>query len=192
MGALLDTHALIWWIEGDARITPKLRRMIGQPSEDVYVSAATAWEIATKTRIGKLKTPKALLRGFVEAIELLGFLPLPITLRHGFEAGQLPSTHRDPFDRMLAAQARAEGLILISCDPAFEALGLKTVWLPSANQAGPHRSGSPCLSAPPRGRQYRPVCLWPRRRIRRAVITESKWPVGWHPGPAHRSNGRHL
>ena len=128
MGALLDTHALIWWVEGDARITPRLRRMLGHPGEDVYVSAATAWEIATKTRIGKLKTPKALLRDFVEAIELFGFLPLPISLRHGYDAGRLPGAHRDPFDRMLAAQARAEDLTLVSCDPAFEALGVKTFW----------------------------------------------------------------
>jgi PIN domain nuclease of toxin-antitoxin system len=128
MGALLDTHALIWWVEGDARITPKLRRMLGQPGEDVYVSAATAWEIATKARIGKLKMPKALLQDFVEAIELFGFRPLPIALRHGYDAGRLPGSHRDPFDRMLAAQARAEGLTLVSCDPAFEALGVKTFW----------------------------------------------------------------
>ncbi len=128
MGALLDTHALIWWVEGDGRITPRLRRRLGQPGEDVYVSAATAWEIATKARIGKLKTPRALLGDFVEAIDLLGFLPLPIALRHGYDAGQLPGVHRDPFDRMLAAQARAEGLDLVSCDPAFEALGVKTLW----------------------------------------------------------------
>jgi PIN domain nuclease of toxin-antitoxin system len=128
MGALLDTHALIWWVEGDARMSPKLRRRLGQPGEDVYVSAATAWEIATKARIGKLKTPKALLRDFVEAIELLGFLPLPITLRHGADAGRLPSAHRDPFDRMLAAQALAEDLALVSADPAFAALGVETLW----------------------------------------------------------------
>jgi PIN domain nuclease of toxin-antitoxin system len=128
MGALLDTHALIWWVEGDERISRQLRRMLGQPGEDVYVSAATAWEIATKVRIGKLQAPKALLGDFVEAIELLGFRPLPIALRHGYDAGQLPGAHRDPFDRMLAAQARSEGLALVSCDTAFEALGVKTVW----------------------------------------------------------------
>jgi len=128
MGALLDTHALIWWVEGDERITPKLRRRLGQPGEDVYVSAATAWEIATKARLGKLKTLKLLLQNFVEAIELLGFVSLPIALRHGYDAGRLPGAHRDPFDRMLAAQARAEGLALVSCDPAFAALGVKTVW----------------------------------------------------------------
>jgi PIN domain nuclease of toxin-antitoxin system len=127
MGALLDTHALIWWVEGDERVTPRLRRLLAQPGEAVFVSAATAWEIATKARIGKLKTPKALLQDFVEAIEMLGFRSLPITLRHGYAAGQLPA-HRDPFDRMLAAQARAEGLALVSADPAFAALGVATLW----------------------------------------------------------------
>ena len=128
MGALLDTHALIWWVEGDERVTPRLRRLLAQPGEDVFVSAATAWEIATKARIGELKAPEALLQDFVEAIEMLGFLPLPIALRHGYAAGRLPGAHRDPFDRMLAAQARAEGLALVSADPAFAALGVATLW----------------------------------------------------------------
>jgi PIN domain nuclease of toxin-antitoxin system len=128
MGALLDTHALIWWVAGDARISPELRRRLARPGEDVFVSAATAWEIATKARIGKLKAPKSLLGDFVDAIEMLGFAPLPITLRHGFDAGQLPGAHRDPFDRILAAQARTENLTLVSCDPAFAALGVETLW----------------------------------------------------------------
>src|SRR5262245_42555815 len=128
MGALLDTHALVWWVEGDRRITTKVRRRIGQAGEDIFVSAATAWEIATKARIGKLKVPKSLLGDFIEAIELLGFLPLPITLRHGHDAGRLAAAHRDPFDRMLAAQAHAEGLALLSADPAFAALGIETFW----------------------------------------------------------------
>jgi PIN domain nuclease of toxin-antitoxin system len=128
MGALLDTHALIWWVTGDERFSRKLRQHLAHPAQGVFVSAATAWEIATKARIGKLDAPKALLRDFVEAVELLGFLPLPITLRHGTDAGQMSGAHRDPFDRMLAAQARAEDLDLVSCDPAFAALGVKTLW----------------------------------------------------------------
>ena len=128
MGALLDTHALIWWVEGDERISDKLRRRLGAPDEDVFVSAATAWEIATKARIGKLDAPKGLLRDFVLAIESLGFLPLPISLRHGADAGLIQSAHRDPFDRIMATQARLERLDLVSCDPAFEALGVKTLW----------------------------------------------------------------
>lgn len=128
MEALLDTHALVWWATGDERISPRLRRLIGDAETDVYVSAATAWEIATKARIGKLEAPQGLLLDFVAAVESLGFLPLPITLRHGSDAGRLPGAHRDPFDRMLAAQARAERLTLVSVDPAFAALGVETVW----------------------------------------------------------------
>jgi prevent-host-death family protein len=128
MRALLDTHALIWSVVGDARISPKLRQHLARPGQDVFVSAATAREIAAKASIGKLKAPGELLRDFVEAVEMLGFAPLPITLRHGTDAGQLPGAHLDPFDRMLAAQARAEGLDLVSCDPAFEMLGVKTLW----------------------------------------------------------------
>jgi prevent-host-death family protein len=128
MAMLLDTHALIWWVEGDARITSQLRRMLGQTGQDVYVSAATAWEIATKTRLGKLRTPRSLLRDFVQAVDMLGFLALPITLEHGYAAGALPGSHRDPFDRMLAAQARAEDMVLVSCDPAFARLGVETLW----------------------------------------------------------------
>ena len=128
MGALLDTHALIWWVTADDRISRELRQRLGHPEQDVFVSAATAWEIATKVRIGKLDVPKALLRDFAQAVESLGFLPLPITLRHGADAGRMPNVHRDPFDRILATQARVEGLDLVSCDPAFAALGVKTLW----------------------------------------------------------------
>jgi PIN domain nuclease of toxin-antitoxin system len=127
-GILLDTHALIWWATGDTRISSKLRQNLARPNERVFVSAATAWEIATKARLGKLKVPNELVHDFVEGVEALGFLGLPITLRHGYDAGRLPGAHRDPFDRVLAAQARSEGLDLVSCDPAFKALGIDTLW----------------------------------------------------------------
>jgi PIN domain nuclease of toxin-antitoxin system len=128
MGALLDTHALIWWVTGDERFSRKLRQHLAHPTQEVFVSAATAWEIATKVRIGKLEAPRALLRDFAHAIASLGFLPMPITLRHGADAGLMSGAHRDPFDRILATQARVESLDLVSCDPAFEALGVKTLW----------------------------------------------------------------
>jgi PIN domain nuclease of toxin-antitoxin system len=128
MASLLDTHALIWWLEGDVRVSQRLREHLSSPDEDVFVSAASAWEIATKTRLGKLSAPKALLADFAGAVETLGFLPLPIGLRHGQEAGQLPGAHRDPFDRMLAAQSRVERLTLVSADPAFRDLGVIAVW----------------------------------------------------------------
>jgi PIN domain nuclease of toxin-antitoxin system len=128
MGTLLDTHALIWWVGADDRITPALRQRLNDPAEEVFVSAASAWEIATKVRLGKLRPPDVLLQNFLQAVEALGFLALPISLHHGYEAGMLTSLHRDPFDRMLAAQARAEDLVLASADPAFRTLGVTTVW----------------------------------------------------------------
>ena len=128
MGALLDTHALIWWIEGDDRITARLRQLLGSPQEDVSASAATAWEIATKVRIGKLQLAEEFLQNFLDAVEALGFRPLPISLRHGYEAAGCPGPTEIPFDRMLAAQALAEDLVLISADPAFNALGVSTFW----------------------------------------------------------------
>jgi PIN domain nuclease of toxin-antitoxin system len=124
---LLDTHALIWWAEGDARVTPRVRELLAGPDE-VYVSAATAWEIATKLRIGKLHLRGTLMRDFLEAIDAFGFRPLPISVRHGYAAGEMASVHRDPFDRMLAAQSLAEDLLLVSADPAFGALGVTTFW----------------------------------------------------------------
>jgi PIN domain nuclease of toxin-antitoxin system len=128
MGVLLDTHALVWWVEGDERVTARLRERLDNPEEDVFVSAATAWEIATKVRIGKLQFREEFLQSFLDAIEALGFRPLPISLHHGYEAGRLPGPHRDPFDRMLAAQALAEDLVLVSVDPAFRTLGVSTFW----------------------------------------------------------------
>ena len=128
MGTLLDTHALIWWVGADDRITPALRQRLDDPDEDVFVSAATAWEIVTKVRLGKLRPPDALLQNFLQAVQDLGFRGLPISLRHGHDAGMLPGPHRDPFDRMLAAQARAEDLVLASADPAFRTLGVSTFW----------------------------------------------------------------
>jgi PIN domain nuclease of toxin-antitoxin system len=128
MASLLDTHALIWWLEGDTRFSQRLRERLSSADEDVFVSAASAWEIATKARSAKLAPPRALLADFAEAVKMLGFLPLPIDLQHGQEAGQLPGAHRDPFDRILAAQARIEGLTLVSADPAFKELGVITLW----------------------------------------------------------------
>jgi PIN domain nuclease of toxin-antitoxin system len=124
---LLDTHALIWWAEGDARVTPRVRELLAGPDE-VYVSAATAWEIATKLRIGKLRLRGTILQDLLEAINAFGFCPLAISLKHGFAAGQMASAHRDPFDRMLAAQSLAEDLLLVSADPAFGTLGVRTFW----------------------------------------------------------------
>jgi PIN domain nuclease of toxin-antitoxin system len=125
---LLDTHALIWWLAGDARLSPAARSAIEDEANEVFVSAASAWEIATKHRLGKLPAAGPLAVDFAREVRAQGFTPLPITLEHGQVAGALASEHRDPFDRMLAAQAREEKLGLVSIETLFDALDVVRIW----------------------------------------------------------------
>jgi PIN domain nuclease of toxin-antitoxin system len=125
---LLDTHTFLWWLIGDTRLSAAARAAIADESALVYVSAATAWEIATKVRLGKLHDPHGVTDSLATHLALQGFLELPITLEHGRLAGRLPGPHRDPFDRMLIAQAQAEGLALISNERPFDAYGVVRIW----------------------------------------------------------------
>lgn len=111
---MLDTHVLIWWDEG-ARIQSAARQAI-MSADQVYVSAATGWEIAIKTALGRLR-PR---RTVAEAVADSGFEELPIRLRHSEALGRLPPVHRDPFDRMLIAQALSDGLTIVTRDPVFD------------------------------------------------------------------------
>ena len=113
MNLLLDTHVLIWWDEGQ-RLSAEARRAIAG-ADLVFVSAATAWEVAIKIGLGRLR-PK---RTVEQAAEESGFQELPVTFRHAELVARLPALHRDPFDRMLVAQAQVEGLTLVSRDPVF-------------------------------------------------------------------------
>ncbi|MBA3673216.1 MAG: type II toxin-antitoxin system VapC family toxin, partial [Gemmatimonadaceae bacterium] len=106
MRLLIDTHALLWWLAGDAQLSGRARDAIADRENMVYVSAASAWEVATKYRLGKLAGAGPLAVDFAREVETQGFTPLDITLAHGQDAGALPGPHRDPFDRMLVAQAR--------------------------------------------------------------------------------------
>ena len=128
MRVLLDTHALLWWLAGDVALPPRARTVIGDPDNEVFVSAASAWEIATKHRLGKLPGAGPLAVDFAREVEAQGFLPLPITLVHGQDAGALTLPQRDPFDRMLVAQALAERMVLVSNESAFDAAGVVRVW----------------------------------------------------------------
>ena len=112
MAYLLDTHALLWWLGDDERLPPRARELLGSPDEEVYVSAASGWEIAIKKALGKLRAPDNL----AAIIEDEGLQHLSIRFSHAERAGALPPIHRDPFDRMLVAQALAEGIPLISGD----------------------------------------------------------------------------
>lgn len=112
MKLLLDTHVVIWWLADDATLSDEIKaRLDHEP--DVFLSAATVWEIAIKQAIGKLKEPADL----PEQIRDSGFRELPITSQHALAAGRLPLIHRDPFDRMLVAQAQSEDLTLVTRDP---------------------------------------------------------------------------
>ena len=128
MKALLDTHALLWWLDGDERLTSTARAWIGEPSHVVLVSAATAWEIATKVRIGKLPGASAVAECFQACLLEQGFKSMAITTDHALRAGGLPGPHRDPFDRMLIAQAQAENTPLISNESLFDGYGIRRIW----------------------------------------------------------------
>jgi PIN domain nuclease of toxin-antitoxin system len=125
---LLDTHTFLWWLDGDRRLSRRARTLIGDDRHEVFVSAASAWEIATKARLGKLRGAADVAADIVGAVAGQKFVPLAISLGHAQAAGRLGGDHRDPFDRMLAAQALIEGLPLVTNDPAFEAFSVPTLW----------------------------------------------------------------
>lgn len=109
---LLDTHVLLWWLDDSPELGPRCKELIADQRNQIYVSAATTWEISIKKALGKLEAPDDI----DSIVEDEGFSKLPISLYHGQLAGSLPMLHRDPFDRMLIAQAQAEGLILMTSD----------------------------------------------------------------------------
>lgn len=128
MRVLLDTHALLWWFTDDPRLSQLARDTIANEANAVVVSAASAWEIATKHRLGKLNEAADAVDRFGELVAADGFEHLSITPCHSLRAGAYPIEHRDPFDRMLAAQSELESLPLLTCDPAFALFGVKTIW----------------------------------------------------------------
>ena len=128
MKVLLDTHALLWWLDGDHRLPLRMQTLIGDEATEVLVSAASAWEIATKARLGKLPKALAIARKLDMVLAEQGFAELPITFEDGQRAGWLAGDHRDPFDRMLAAQALARDLPVMTRDAALKALGVRVVW----------------------------------------------------------------
>lgn len=128
MQLLLDTHTLLWWFTADSRLSLRARAAIADPANDIHVSAASAWEIATKQRLGKLdEVPQAAER-FAELVAADGFVHLPVSHLHGLRAGGYNSPHRDPFDRMLAAQSELNALVLVTRDPAFADFPVVTLW----------------------------------------------------------------
>ncbi len=128
MKVLLDTNVLLWWYAADGMLSPAARDLLSDSSTIGLVSAASAWEICTKVRIGKLSTAAPLCQDYSAALSKNRFQPLAITVEHGRLAGRLPGTHKDPFDRMLAAQALTEGIPLVTNDAAFAEFGVTVLW----------------------------------------------------------------
>ena len=128
MRILLDTHTLLWWLDGDRRLSKRARTLIGNEEHEVMVSAASAWEITTTWRLGKLPGAEDVAVDVAGAVASQGFAQLAVSLAHAARAGLLASPHRDPFDRMLAAQALADGLAIVSNDEVFDQFGVTRIW----------------------------------------------------------------
>ena len=129
MRLLLDTHALIWWLAGDeTSLSNVARTAIGEGGNEVLVSAVSAIEVCTKHRLGKLPNAARLAQDFEAVVDAQGFVELPISIRHGKIAGGLQAVHKDPFDRLLIAQALSEDVALVSNEALFEDFGVARVW----------------------------------------------------------------
>jgi len=128
MRLLLDTHALLWWLEENPSLPRSARKLIANKSNDVLVSAASAWEVATKVRLGKLPVAIDLAHDFSAYLDRERFETLAVSAEHGIRAGLLPDPHKDPFDRMLIAQALAENLTIVSNDVVFDGYGVRRAW----------------------------------------------------------------
>lgn len=128
MRLLIDTHALLWWLSDDPSLSAAARRAMAETSNVLLVSAASAWEIATKVRLGRLPGAAELAADFQGFMLREGFTTLDITADHGIRAGLLPGPHKDPFDRMLISQAQAENVPIVTNERTFETYGVRRVW----------------------------------------------------------------
>jgi len=128
MRILVDTHALLWWLMGDGRLSKRARLTIGDDTTQVLVSAASAYELTLKATLGRLSLPDEPERFLAGRLPATGFEGLPISIAHAARAAALPLLHRDPWDRILAAQALTEQVSIISTDPAFRELGVDVLW----------------------------------------------------------------
>jgi len=126
--ALLDTHTLIWWMTTDPHLSKPAHALIKNRDNTSLVSAVSAWEIATKVRLGRLPAAADLIRNFVEDLTRERIESLAVTAEHGIRAGLLPGPHQDPFNRMLIAQALAENVPIVSNDRALDGYGVNRLW----------------------------------------------------------------
>jgi PIN domain nuclease of toxin-antitoxin system len=128
MRLLLDTHAFLWWVLDDARLSPAARDLIADPTAEILFSAVSAWEIAIKARTGRLDLPEDVPAFVHDQVRRNRFTVLPIALRHALQVHALPDHHRDPFDRLLVAQAQVEALPLVSRDTLLAPYAVELRW----------------------------------------------------------------
>lgn len=125
---MVDTHTLIWWFTNSPRMGRNAGAALADSANERFVSSATGWELATKYRLGKLPEIEAVLPTLEFDLQRSGFATLDVTMRHALRAGALPGEHRDPFDRLIAAQAEIEGMTIVTLDSALRAFGVPTLW----------------------------------------------------------------
>ncbi len=128
MRALLDTHAFLWWISDDRRLSEKAREIVADGRNELFFSAASGWEISIKARLGRLEVPEDLRRFIADQLSRNAFQVLPIYLSHTLHTRVLPDHHRDPFDRILVSQAILEEMLLLSVDPKISHYPVEVVW----------------------------------------------------------------
>ena len=124
---LCDTHIYFWWVTGDRKLPLLAQEALEDRSNDIYVSAVVAWELATKSRLGKWPSARAVLEEMSDVLAAKELMPLPITLKHAEVAGSFPVLHRDPFDRVLAAQAEVEDMLLATVDITFAQFNIRVL-----------------------------------------------------------------
>jgi PIN domain nuclease of toxin-antitoxin system len=128
MRALLDTHTFLWWVTDDPQLSPLARAIIEDGGNELYLSAASAWEIAIKVQTGRLPLPVPPAEFVPQHMQESGFQPMPVQITHALRVYDLPPLHRDPFDRLLVAQALAEGFPIVTADPLIRQYEIETLW----------------------------------------------------------------
>ena len=128
MRHLLDTHTFLWWVTDDRQLSAGVRRVIGSPEHEILFSAASAWELAIKAQLGRIGLPPDPAEFIRRQLIINGFVALPITLEHAMRVARLPPLHRDPFDRILIAQALLENVPLLTADRLIGQYPVRVVW----------------------------------------------------------------
>ncbi len=128
MKVLLDTHTFLWWINDDPQLSYEARQIITDGENILFLSAASGWEIAIKTGLGRLVLPADITSFLFEQLSINAISPLPVQMNHALHVYTLPDFHRDPFDRMLIAQAQVEGLPILTADRKFTSYQVEIIW----------------------------------------------------------------